>query len=569
MSSIPASSQSRSKLRAFQYDGKHISSGAYATETGKENDNPELDPTSVTMYPPPQPFSQRSATKDLRDCPQTPVGRLPLTELLASGDDTSRRHINPPPMERVLWENSPLNSQEVPARRIRKRAHSSSPASSSQNQVSTHFAATKPITDQQALQKALKTPKADPADDLWSRYSLHTDVGESSPTAPAGLAITQPIQSLSPQTPASHLRNKEGSGLRRTLSCIEWSTSAAKRRKLLVGGSYSESMGDLAAVGESSNTNERSKMSRVSFLVEKIHDGLTKSTPHKEYSSSEPARSSPVPGKTNNSSKRPRLQSQESQTAIEDIVTVLSQTVVGPKENISQSLVLSAQEIADLDKDECSSDFGDDDLDLDMLETVDITLKTESSLPKSAEGPKLVGDQGRVGQTVTAAGRNDDCNKAAKSPVEAQGLPQEDDQYSDVSFPSQLSSSIVQPASAHYDEFDEEELDASAAELEDVFARYDTQSRPSDTGIREILTKGRYDDRSNYPTAAVSAGPKCGHNTAIPTNVQVLSDDDDDDDFGNDSDFEQIAAECAEATQKQQVSQPQSCVRTVNSGSSI
>lgn len=50
-----------------------------------------------------------------------------------------------------------------------------------------------------------------------------------------------------------------------------------------------------------------------------------------------------------------------------------------------------------------------------------------------------------------------------------------------------------------------------------------------------------------------------------PVNFEVLSDNDD---FGDDSDFEQIAAEC-EATQEQQVAQPQSSVRTLNFGLSI
>lgn len=566
MAPIAASSQSKSKLRAFQYDEKDDSIPPNAAVHQKENQDPELDATTPKMEHPLQSLSQRSTTKDLRGCPQTPVGRLPLTELLASGDDTSRQHLNLTPIERVLWDNSPVGSESAkPRQRGRKRAHSSSPASSSQNDTSRHFGNTKPQVDLQALQKALKTPKADPADDLWSRYSLNKGTAEGrSPTAPAGLPFTQLIHSSSPQTPASHLQSKEGTGLRRALSCIEWPTSAAKRRRLQLSGTYINSNGGLAKIEGGLDTNEKPKMSRVSFLVEKIHNGLTKRPTTDEYSSSEPARSSPVARQTNDSPKRLKLPSQEDQTVIDNVVTVLSQTAVASKERAPQPLVLSAEEIADLEKADGSSDFGDDDLDLEMLETVDATFKAFLPTTKTAASPKRINSQGGAGRAITTVGPEEHIREP-QQPGSTQVRSRGTDRLSQVSFPSEISSSPAQTAPPKHDEFDEDEDGVSAADLENMFAQYDTQPQQQIAVDQDHHAKQA--DGMHSGSASEIPRESVFGSKAVPANhIEVLSDDED---FGEDSDFEQFAAECAKSTQDQQVSQPRSSVRTMNFSSSV
>ena len=567
MAPIAASSQSKSKLRAFKYDERNDYTAPTAAVADKENDDPEVDATLIKMDPPPQPLSQRSATKDLRDCPQTPVGRLPLTELLASGDDTSRQHLNLTPIERVLWDNSPVSSEPAKSRqRARKKAHSSSSASSSQNDNSRHFERTKPQTDLQALQKALKTPKADPADDLWSRYSLNTGTLERrSPTALAGFASTQLIHTSSPPTPASHPQSKEGNGLRRALSCIEWPTSAAKRRKLQLSGTYKDSNGGLAEIEGGPDTNEKSKMSRVSFLIEKIHNDLTKATPIDEYSWSEPAGSSPVARKAIDSPQRPDLSLREGQTAIDDVVTVLSQTAVAPKERTSLPLVLSAEEIADLEKADGSSEFGDDDLDLEMLETVDATFKSFSPTKQKAASLKNGNSQLEAGRTITTVDPNEPIREPQqKQAASAQVTSRDTERLSQVSFPTNMSSSPTQTVRLKPDEFDEDEDEVSAADLENMFAQYDTQPQQQASVDNDHHAK-QNDSMLLNSTTDVPQESIFGPKPVISTHIEVLSDDDD---FGGDSDFEQIAAECAEATQNHQVSQPQSSVRTMNFGSS-
>ena len=567
MAPIAASSESKAKLRAFQYDQKDVDNATKLAiiekEDEKENRDPYMGTTIVKMDPPPQPLSQTSATKDLRGCPQTPVGKVPLTDLLASGDGTSRQHVNVTPIERVLWNNSPVSSESANSRqRGRKRAHSSSSASSSPNDASHHFGGSKPQLNLQELQKAFQTPKADPADDLWSRYSLNTGTGgKRSPTAPAGLAFTQLIHSSSPQTPASHLQGKEGGGLRRALSCIEWPTSAAKRRRLQLSGTYKESNGGSDRDERGPDTKDNSRMSRVSFLVGKIHDGLTKPPATEDFSSSMPAASSPMARIANDLTDRDQTLQQGSQTAIDEVVTGLSQTAVALKEHTPPALELSAEEIADLDKDDESSDFGDDDLDLEMLENMDATLKTFPSPKEKVPSPKRGRNHlGPSGVTTTV-----DRNQGIREPYQnghTLAIAPETERLSQVSFPSGISSSPVLAAASNHDEFDEDDEEVSAVELENVFARYDTQPQhqvAGDEGPREN------ESDAMHPTPATEISRKSifGPMTTIDTEVQIVSDDSD---FGDDLDFEQIAAECAE---DQQVSQPVSSVRTVNKGSSI
>ena len=563
MSPIAASSESKSKLRVFQYNQKDVANSTKLAVTEKEDEKENRDPymgtTIVNMEPPPQPLSQTSATKDLRGCPQTPVGKLPLTDLLASGDGTSRQRVNVTPIERVLWNNSPVGSESANAgQRGRKRAHSSSSASSSPNDASHHFGGSKPQFNLQELQKAFQTPKADPADDLWSRYSLNTGTGgKRSPTAPASLAFTQLIHSSSPQTPASHLQSKEGGGLRRALSCIEWPTSAAKRRRLQLSGTYKDSNGGSARNERGPDTKENSKMSRVSFLVGKIHDGLTKPPATEEFSSSMPAASSPMTRTVDDLTDRDQTLQQGSQTAIDEVVTVLSQTAVALKEHTTPALVLSAEEIADLDeKDDESSDFGDDDLDLEMLETMDATLKTFPSTKEKVPSPERGRSQLGSGGVTTTVNRN----RGIREPYQNGYTPAtaaETERLSQVSFPSGISSSPVLAAAPNHDEFDEDDEEVSAVDLENVFARYDTQPQTQVVG-----DEGRQANALNavHPTLATEIPRKSifGPMTTIDTEVQILSDDSE---FGDDLDFEQIAAECAE---DQQVSQPASSVRTAN-----
>lgn len=524
----------------------------------KENVGPDSAKTSPQMIPPPQPLSQRSENKDLRDCPQTPLGRLPLSELLASAEDTSRQHLNLTPIERVLWDNSPMDPGVGPAgRKKRKRAHSSSPASSSQNETSTHFVGAKPAVDLHTLQKALKTPKADPADDLWSRYSLNTElVDRKSPTTPGYPFL---VHSSSPQTPATRLQRETGS-LRRALSCIEWPTSVAKRQKL----HHSSSQGNSATGDGTFESVEQSKLARVSLLVEKIHNGLSKPLvlPNDD-ASSEPTVSSPPGIGDKSPSSKSALDLRQSQLAIDGVVNVLSQTAVGPRGTAPQTLVLTTSEITEVERDGCSSNFGGEDVDLGMLEATN----THGAVETNARASSAIQDKHAADASVYAIVRGVEENEVSGNSqnLRPDGSFQSEN-FSDISFPSRMSPSSTGAAPQKLDEFDEDEDEVSAADIEDMFAKYDSQlpqsylkAEPSG-GTNEAKTKG--------DKIAVITPPKDKAATSTSTTVklEVLSDDDSDD-FGGDSDFEQIAVEC-EATQKQHVLQPQYSVCTLQVGSS-
>ena len=556
MAPITASSQSKSKLKTFQYEQKLVQTNAKVDESDKENIRPIREGAGSDMDPPAQLLSQRSIPKDIRECPQTPLGKLPLSQLLASGEDP-RQNLNLTPIERVLWENSPLNSGRLNpghVQRRRKRAHSSSPASSSQNEASAYFAKEKRSADIQVLQKALKTPRADPSDDLWSRYSLNTgSVEHRSPTAPTGLELAHLLHSSSPQTQVSHVQ-KESGGLRRALSCIEWPTSAAKRRKLFHGNSQKSLITELSNV---KGGVEGSKISRVSLLINKVHENLAKPIilQQGDYSS-DPGGSSPVEDrgdipsspKGDDSSLR-----KEDEQAIDNVANVLSQTAVTPPKHTAQSLVLSEADNATPGK-AASSDFDDDDLDIEMMESLDTSVGSVPLVSREtySERPLQPDHQNDYATSVMNPEKEsrppEQDHGQQNDPAATKGKsPSSNDNSS-----SKTSLSPAKKRPPNCDEFDDDSSEVFAADLEDVCAKYDSQAQ------LDVLQRPNSQNTVNVSEAQSKALSGVRQNAA-PDGMGMLSEDDD---FGSDSDFERIAVECAEATQKKQVSQPQSSVRT-------
>ena len=229
-----------------------------------------------------QSLSQKSLNNDLRECPQTPVGRIPLAELIAGSEDIQDQKLNLTPIERVVWNHSQQSVERngengmYASRRGRKRAYSSSPAPSYQNGVSGHFPPDKPSFDLGNLQNSLKTPQADPASDLWSRYSLNT-LDKLSPSETTKPVFADFLNSSSPQTPAQPVQSRVKDSLQRSYSCnLEWPTSVAKRRKLQYSSSNQEMSASLADSMPKHDEKGRSKMARVSLLVEEIQDRLAR-----------------------------------------------------------------------------------------------------------------------------------------------------------------------------------------------------------------------------------------------------------------------------------------------------
>jgi hypothetical protein len=586
MAPTVASSQSKSKLRAFQFDGSKPSfDGGLSiddAEAGKENVDSLRDEGKVTVTqqaPRAQTLSQRSAGKEARECPQTPVGRLALAELLASGEDLNHRHLNLTPVERVLWDQSPRNSDPTSSaisRKGKKRAHSSSPASS-QNEASNHFTTAKTSLDLQTLQKCLKTPQADPANDLWSRYSVTNE--RQSPKAKISPPFAHLLNSSSPQTPASHLQTKDSGGLRRSVSCTtEWPTSATKRRKIELSRNHEEAGIGFAATEGANTGRSTSKRSRVSLLVDRLHDELAESGKAGSEDIVGPSSSSPLPEKGGFSRVARDAALRSSQIEGYDHTLTTSQAVNNQEATTSQHSPQPQEISAGLEnvkgmESDSSSDFGDDDLELEMLKAVDADMEDDSSATL-LETTQLLDDQsggsglgyGRSKEPLGATKSQPlDCHDATFSVLKVNSESKDGRRRSNEAANSNAarSQSPQTTTLAIYDEFDEDDNDVSAADFENAVALYDLQPQAHTV---ERCQSGSKDPIPRKPSGICAAGDACSTTSrSFPGNGEFeVVDLSSDDEFGGALDFEDIIAECAEATRVPQIaSQPQSsvCIR--------
>lgn len=559
MDPIAPSSQTKSKLGAFRFeegDNRAVkdasdcgSPDCGASDTGKANTTTvdEQDRGSLSQRTPQ--FSQKSDCKDMRECPQTPVGRLPLAELIASSGDINKHLPNLTPRERVLWYYSQQNEGQNIARGAnmgKKRRHSSSPLSSSQNEASNHFDSGNPSFDLQKLQRLLKTPQADLASDLWSRYSSKPSPNTDKPS-PIGLAGPSFAMYSSPQTPVKHL------ALHRSISCgLEWPTSAAKRRKL----DQNADVDSVTPAAEDEHKN-MSKMARVSLLVDEIQSTLARpGIPEDDDEDlAGPPSSSPF-AEGNDisvlSALRP-LQVSFNRGYVSSAPAAIPHKV----QNQSSNGVVNP--LARLKKSqEVFSAFDDDDLSLEMLQSI---------------------DEEKKGCQVSKDARMEPSQQSSPNPpgiVSLDGQKERDSTFQPTTPRRAISSPLTGPDtgwdSDEFDEFDE----AYAADLEDVAAMYDLQ--PQDQEHQDCLQKAAKlvrDTKSPYKSQLRSSqensGIRSGSSVRNGKDKAVYGAiSDDDDEFGGGLEFEHIIAECERASQQEKIeSQPHASVRTKKFGPSM
>lgn len=334
------------------------------------------------------PIERRSVTakEALLDVPQTPTGRVPLADLIANGEEVSDQLPILTPVERVLWNHSPLSmegsSLMTPATaRSRKRARSSSPPSSSKEARAQGPAGSISGHPSHSL---LKTPQADPAGDLWSRYKVST---KCTPEKPSASAAPDFMHSSTP-----HIRAlAHESGLRRTMSCgVEWPISAHKRRKMHKTGSrVTESSPAPKEVTKQGAQDSRT--SRISFLLEQIHGGLSDGM-HGQEAHQDAANAEPKVA--NEDTKE-----DESEAIIEETNEALNEetngkTMEAPKEELPSAFETDKLPIDDVDEVpqdakrssflkvhemdiKSSSEFGGASFDLDML-ALETNMKTKT-----------------------------------------------------------------------------------------------------------------------------------------------------------------------------------------------
>lgn len=295
-SPIRASTQSKSKLKAFQFvEGRP---GSQTRDLEKENRACDLSKKSPSPAKDDKELepARTPAMAQSKMLPSTPAMRLPLADLIGNAEEAMRRPTpkEEPPEEHIGWIPNSSHPDMSPQRR-RKRAHSSSPVTMSQKEACERLALIDPL-DMHNLNQSLKTPHADPAADLWTRYAT----GRNADETPLDVALPSFAHLINDSSPRSAPRTPGGSvgGLRRWQSCgIEWPASKAKRRR--TNGVFRDRQKNMSGSGDddspSSGEPRPKQLSRVGMLVEQVQESLAKPTldPRRDA----PSSSSPLPDK--------------------------------------------------------------------------------------------------------------------------------------------------------------------------------------------------------------------------------------------------------------------------------
>ncbi|KAL8987596.1 MAG: hypothetical protein Q9177_003213, partial [Variospora cf. flavescens] len=546
MPAIPASTASRSKLKASQFQGHEVPSDDTTTtvtdnceELDKENNGPSENYSNMAssqLMLGPQPLSQPSQHKE---CPQTPIGRLPLAELIAAVGDSANHNLNLTPGERVLWQHVPGSSQfsssqpATTSKTGKKRARSSSPSSSSQTETSNHFHTKKkqPL-DLQTLQKTLKTPHADPAADLWAKYSSKTvGIRDGSPTRNE-TSFAEILPSSSPQTPGSHLKTRELKGLRRSISCAnEWPTSAGKRRRLNRGSSQHQASKDLLP-----EKTESAKMSRVSLLVEQVQKALLRNRAA-DCKSAPRVESSPLPDK---GAATHLIQSSSNDgTQVHNKLDEKSPAQVFPQTVVTQAHTFQHDHAEVVEE---AGDFEEDLDDDDLLEAVDASLAPPKPTHTISMNNVLQSGAARqmlVSQSPTA------YKTSTKPSTKGERFPSAPSNSN--SMVSMHSKASVVPRSDYVDD-DEDNEDMSAADFDHIVAVYDQKQRDipeknGQTSVPQGISRKPLAQLCQPSVPVARAGERTG-----PRKAQVI-DVSSDEEFGDDADFEDIVAQCTATSQ--------------------
>lgn len=480
------STQTRTRLRAFQFvDAPPAIETAIETAAGKENQASGLG-RMATKAPGAMKDRGKPATSKSCPPPSTPaMKRPPLADLVGNIDDSSRHAPQPAvsPEEQLIWRGSQPTNTPLP-RNNKRRARSSSPVAPSQEDHMLDIA-----------KRDLTTPQADPAMEMWSRYT-HNNKG--TPSANKSVTFAHLISESSPRSAAAA---GSVSGLRRWASCgHEFPASTRKRRKTH-GVFQIEKMTteDVFAVLPSSDgvmLGQPAK-SNIPSMVQRMKACLPKSQPR--ISSQLPLSSSPLPDsgdhhvQSSGSPLRRRAQEHDAET---------SETM--------QAEDNAAQEDAPLDEDEpercsgSSDDFGDDDFDLEMADALD-------TAPQAAVPPPQF----------------EHATSYTTIPTEPILPP-----------PQQQPSPVIQTAQAGSDDdfgMDEDE-DGFAADLEHVASLYDT--RPLASPLPDEAAPAAED-----VVQAVTSNP------APAEVISLVEDDDNEDEFGDEIDVDVFAAAEVAATQ--------------------
>ena len=347
---FPVSTSTKNKLSAFQFtsvdstfDSKAKSKSGndvinlVSSDNGQENQ--QVAPNRPSKTPVRKPHIDMEAESNVlpelkaSDVPVTPAGRLALLDLVGMGDATVTEQ-DVSPEERLLWDHNKdiihsSASNYGGARRVRKRARSSSPVGSS------------PATISRKKFETQRTP-VDPGSDLWGRFSL---IGSASHNSHAQNTSFQSnmLYTSSPQPNKEVTTPRSLAGFRRANSC---GNQFPKRRRI---GHTDDVFTDSPVAGPS----------KLSVLIERVQEHLT-----------QPSKSTTPSGSLNSYS--PSLigipaspEEGDSRLDIQDPMKPAAATVPSNPYHAQDAIVrVSGHRTA------ASSDYGDDDMDESLLDVV-------------------------------------------------------------------------------------------------------------------------------------------------------------------------------------------------------
>jgi DNA replication ATP-dependent helicase Dna2 len=206
----PVSEATKSKLNAFTF--------CPPADTPEHKDDP------IALQHPEAEMNHATPLKSAKQAASTPANRLAWQDLIGmpqvqeAEEDTS-------PNERLQWDTSLepgyRMSPMLPRKRGKKRARSSSPTSSP-GAISSK--PNTPAVNVRKLSEALKSPYADPALQLWDRFSLSgssapTPLGANSPALAHVMVSSSPKLPRAPGAPGAPGAPSSEGGLRRAISC--------------------------------------------------------------------------------------------------------------------------------------------------------------------------------------------------------------------------------------------------------------------------------------------------------------------------------------------------------------
>ncbi|KAH8598843.1 hypothetical protein B0O99DRAFT_614310 [Bisporella sp. PMI_857] len=418
---LPVSTSTKNKLAVFEFRGQ--------SENDKPTNPPVISLLSSDEKENGSPIEtelqqKQNDTKSLSDLltaeesstsfPSTPAGRLALPDLIEMGD-VKREVQGVSPEDRIEWDQR-SSASPFGIRRAKKRARSSSPASSPAAKASDHLNS--------------RGEPLDPGSELWGRYSLgnlnmHTPQGALIP------ALANIMFTSSPQ-PSRNGTPRSGSTLRRTNSC---GTSFPKRRR--IGGPENADV-----ITESVNIGP----SKLSVLIQTVQRGFTPSKPL--VVEANPHKSSRDQEKSPSCKKY--------QAPIDKL-----QMDQGPSQQVARIQTLNKPELMETSPSAQShaSDYGefdDEDLDASLLDAFvrpDVPFNaSEESTSGSAYEPSL--------------GRGANTQLVPLHPLVRNS------KYPNRRIPSPIKPKVVQLPSTkpEGDEFDDSDEDLFAAGLDDMVA---------------------------------------------------------------------------------------------------